>query len=101
MYDLTTKRERKMQETINRISNVMIGNHRIWNLERIAMEMEADADMYEERQDEGVDAEGLRRDALFLRRLEWDLGVLHEVVRGDTARRSGRYTEDNWKGARP
>jgi len=42
-----------------------------------------------------------RADALFVRRLEWDLGELHTAIRGDTNRRGGRYDQANWRGPRP
>jgi len=43
----------------------------------------------------------LQADALFLRRLEYDLGELHVAVRGDTNRRGGRYDQSEWRGKRP
>ena len=104
-----SKSELKLQQRLNRISNVMIGNQRIWNLDRLAMELEIEADRIERyigtSEDEPPlslnEIAELRRDALFLRRLEYDLGELHVAVRGDTARRGGRYDQSQWKGQRP
>ena len=104
------RRNRKLQERLNRISNAMIGNARIWQLDRFAMELEVEADLREGRIPNLPSAiigrttervKILRADALFLRRLEWDLGSLHVAVRGDTNRRGGRYDQANWKGPRP
>lgn len=95
-----SKAELKLQQRLNRISNLMVGNQRIWNLDRLAMELDVAADMVDCGDIDG-DADGLRRDAVFLRRLEYDLGELHVAVRGDTARRGGRYDQSQWKGQRP
>ncbi|KKM70954.1 hypothetical protein LCGC14_1435480 [marine sediment metagenome] len=117
------RRNRKLQERLNRISNAMVGNQRIWQLDRLAMELEVGADLLEKviaddlamsgTKDDGkmmssddrymayVRVEMLRADALFIRRLEWDLGELHVAVRGDTNRRGGRYDQSQWKGKRP
>jgi len=64
------------------------------------MECDVAADMVDCGDMDG-DADGLRADAVFLRRLEWDLGELHVAVRGDTARRGGRYDQSQRKGTRP
>jgi len=118
---MTAKTEQKLQQRLNRISNLMIGNERIWELDRLAMELDVEATAIEESAllvvsgERGgtvvFDARGavdqinrvelLRADALFLRRLEWDLGELHVAIRGDTARRGGRYDQAEWKGQRP
>ena len=107
------KQNRKLQERLNRIDNVMIGNARIWALDRIAMEIEVEGQLVHDEENLGEYGQGPRRDlaidrytqyvkdALFIRRLEWDLGELHKAVKGDTARTSGRYGADNWKGPRP
>ncbi len=105
----TLEREnRKLRERLNRISNVTIGNARIWQLDRLAMECEIGAHEIEDAFDatdmNAVRLESVRQfraDALFLRRLEWDLGELHVAVRGDTNRRGGRYDQSQWKGPRP
>ncbi len=106
------RQNRKLQERLNRISNAMIGNQRIWVLDRLAMECEVEADRMQKR----IEAltimapeyaklahyiDGLRVDALYLRRLEWDLGELHVAVKGDTNRRGGRYDQAEFKGPRP
>jgi len=116
------KQNQKLQQQLNRITNLMIGNTRIWALDRLAMEMEVEAELIVEKHDfkkhpltgsDVIDPDKVERveaierfnqlmvDALFLRRLEWDLGELREAVRGDTPRRTGRYGTDNWKGPRP
>ena len=117
------RRNQKLQERLNRISNAMVGNQRIWQLDRFAMECEVEADLLEKEiaddlamsgtKDDGkmmssddrftayVRIEQARSDALFIRRLEWDLGELHVAVRGDTNRRGGRYDQAEWKGQRP
>lgn len=105
---------RKLQERLNRISNAMIGNARIWELDRLAMECEVEADRLQKRLETpfthrtvdeydrlATEITQLRADALFIRRLEWDLGELHVAVKGDTNRRGGRYDQADWKGPRP
>ena len=96
MSDLS-KTELKLQQRLNRISNIMIGNQRIWELDRLAMELGVEAALVTD----DTRRDGLLEDALFLRRLEWDLGELHVAVRGDTNRRGGRYDQTEWKGTRP
>lgn len=102
------RQNRKLQERLNRISNRMIGNARIWKLDRLAMECDMGAQEIEDAFDatdmNEIRLEQVRQfraDALFLRRFEYDLGVLHVAVRGDTNRRGGRYDQANWKGPRP
>ncbi len=117
----TLEREnRKLQERLNRISNVMIGNARIWQLDRLAMELKVEADLIDQASVDNLASENeddiwtsderaakfsqsveLRVDALFLERIEYDLGELHVAVRGDTNRRGGRYDQSQWKGPRP
>lgn len=107
------KQNQKLQQQLNRINNLMIGNQRIWELDRLAMECEVEAQLVHDEY--SLDEYGtgpdrslaidrytkLTNDALFLRRLEWDLGELHVAVKGDTNRRGGRYDQANWKGSRP
>ena len=93
MSDRSTK-EPQLQHSLNRISNIMIGNQRIWELDRLAMELGVEAALVTD----DTRRDGLLEDALFLRRLEWDLGELHVAVRGDTNRRGGRYDQAEWKG---
>ena len=95
-----TKRELRLQQRLNRIANLMIGNERIWMLDRLAMESDVAAELVDAGAIPG-DAEQMRADAVFLRRLEWDLGELHVAVRGDTNRRGGRYDQSEWRGERP
>ena len=107
-YRAELKRATKLQERLNRIAKFTIGNARIWQLDRLAMECEVEADTYAEHIDEAkpekvvIDREAqFRADALFIRRLEWDLGELHVAVKGDTNRRGGRYDQSLWRGPRP
>ncbi len=98
------RRNRKLQERLNRIANAMIGNARIWELDRLAMELEVEADRLQDTEclvAVRKQVTNLRADALFIRRLEWDLGTLHVAVKGDTNRRGGRYDQADWKGPRP
>lgn len=99
------KKSLRLQQRLNEISNRMIGNERIWTLDRLAMELDLQADEAESTSRGNSHMKGkkeawmemarrLRADALFLRRLEWDLGELHTSVRGKTNRRGGRYETD-------
>jgi len=92
---------RKLQERINRINKLTPGLQRLYNLDRIANELEYEADRLEDR-NEGYDPEGLRRDALYLRRLEWDLHRLNETVKDRVARNGGTPSDPgHWRGERP
>ena len=97
------KRNLKLQQQLNRINNLMIGNERIWVLDRLAMECEVEAHMIDvgDIWSGRTSPDQARADALFIRRLEWDLGELHVAVKGDTARRGGRYDQSEWRGERP
>ena len=107
-----SKKQIQLEQQLNRIKNLTIGNSRIWALDRLAMELEVEADMIQETHDgsdthmEGAEehvskrVSDLRADALFLRRLEWDLRELHTAVHGDKDR-SGKYDDKNWRGERP
>ncbi len=106
-YRAELKRANKLQERLNRIAKFTIGNARIWQLDRLAMECEVEADTCAVL-DETVEGKivkdqeaQFRADALFIRRLEWDLGELHVAVKGDTNRRGGRYDQSLWRGPRP
>jgi hypothetical protein len=125
IYEIRRERKecKKLQQRLNRITNLMIGNERIWVLDRLAMELEVNAALLDtdlavdamnalkhpDKNHMGSDqrarkqayADQMREDTLFLRRLEWDLGELHVAVKGDTNRRGGRYDQANWKGVRP
>ena len=99
------KRNDKLQQQLNRIKNLTIGNTRIWEFDRLAMELEIEAELLLETHDANDDMK-IRRikllaDALFLRRVEFDLGEIHIAVHGDTNRRGGKYDQANWKGPRP
>lgn len=77
---MTTKQERRARDQANRIKKLTVGQDRIWRLQRIASFTEADADLAKHT---GIyDVEGGRADALFLRRLAWDLEAMHDAVHG-------------------
>lgn len=99
----TTKAERKLQERINRIKNLTPGKARIWNLDRLAMELDLYADWLEETGEHDSDPDGLRQDATFLRRLQHDLAQLREAVRGDPRKDAirAKYDPANWPQQRP
>lgn len=94
------KKWQKAQERLNRIDKLTPGLQRLHNLDRIAMELDFEADNLE-TVEEG-DPEGLRRDALYLRRFEWDMYRLNETVK-DRVQRNGGTPSDpgHWRGPRP
>ena len=69
-----TKAERKLQDRLNRIANLTPGLKRIYDLDRIAYEL---------------DHEDWSVDALFLRRLAHDLFELRAAARGVSRRQCG------------
>ncbi len=82
----TLEREnRKLNDKLNRFRNMTPGRKRLYALGRIATMMEAEAD-FAEREPKpppnvvAIDYAGLRADALYLHRLQWDLEQLREVV---------------------
>jgi len=79
-----SKANRKLKDKINRVTKLVPGLQRIHELDRIAMELELEADEHPEYED------ALRNDALFIRRLQWDLYQLRKEVRGT---RGGRVAE--------
>jgi len=101
------KKNRKLQERLNRISNLTPGNQRIWNLDAVADTLEIDLEIaLEGREIEA--ARQLKDQALFVRRFAWDMGELRLAVRGEPRKKIGRvdyvagkYDPDNWKGPRP
>ena len=121
------RQNRKLQERINRIKNTMIGNTRIWVLDRLAMECETEADLIDqscvenlasqneddiwfsdERAAKYEQAQQHRADALFLRRLKYDLRNQHTAINDLKVKRvrdvdyvTGKYDPDNWRGPRP
>lgn len=100
---MSTKTERKLQDQLNKVRKHLPAAQRIWNLDRIAMEMEAEADTLEEAGDQNQDPDGLRADALYLRRLEYDLITLREAI-GQTVRggNNRKYDPSQWpRGPRP
>ena len=100
---MSTRNERRLQHEMNRLHNLVPGASRIWELTRIAVEMYAEAQRLEDEAVPGADPEGLRKDALFIERLEYDLISMREAigrpVRG-TANR--KYDPTQWgRGPRP
>lgn len=97
------KEAQKTQDRLNRVHKLLPGATRIWNLDRIAIELEAEAECLREENVPYADPEGLERDALYLRRLEYDLISLREAlgrhVRGSKNR---KYDPSQWpRGPRP
>lgn len=105
----TTKRERKLRDALNRITKLIPSVRRISELDRIAVELEAEADTINQLDDATRgDPFGLRADALFLRRLEYDLTSMREAKasvapkKEKTMRASSKYDSANWpRGERP
>ena len=113
----STKLERKLQCALNRISKLIPSVRRISELDRIAVEMDAEADRESERirravkygaSYEVIDSDGLRADALYLRRLEYDLTSMREAKtsiapkKEQTMKAGSKYDPVNWpRGARP
>ena len=81
-----TKLERRQRDDLNRFRKLAIGQDRIWTLQRIATFAEADADLQKRQDVEALgvtfrfDAEEAKADALFLRRLAWDLEAMHDAM---------------------
>jgi len=110
-----TKRERKLQDRLNRLAKLAPGRNRIAELDRIGQELRIEADVREEDYAAAPVAplsaaecravgDGLRADALFVARLAWDLEELRGTVRGNPRRTNvelSKYDPANWKGPRP
>ena len=78
---------RKLQSKINRYNKLIPGRSRVWELNRIAMELEA---------------EGIADDALFIRRLEYDLVTLNDAKRAPKGGGNPKYDPAQWpRGERP
>ena len=82
------KQERRLQDQLNRVKNLTVGQERIWTLQRIATFAEADADLEKRRDIEALgvtfrfNVQEAKADALFLHRLAWDLEAQHDAVHG-------------------
>lgn len=99
------KQARKLQEQLNRQNKAVPSAVRIWNLTRIAVELEAEAERLRDENVPHSDPDGLDRDALFLHRLEYDLITLRmamkQPVRGQSVA-SSKYDPRQWpRGERP
>lgn len=97
------KEARKLQDKLNRYNKLIPGTDRLYNADRIIMEMHAEADRLREEAVYGSDPDGLDRDALWLERLIYDLVTLREAmgreVRGTKNR---KYDPAQWpRGPRP
>ena len=78
---------RKLQGKINRYNKLIPGRTRVWELNRIAMELEA---------------EGIADDALFIQRLEYDLVTLNDAKRAPKGGGNPKYDPAQWpRGERP
>ena len=81
------RENRKLQSKINRYNKLIPGRTRVWELNRIAAELEA---------------EGIADDALFLQRLEYDLVTLNEAKNTPKGGGNPKYDERQWpRGERP
>ena len=97
----TTKLERKQQDTLNRIKNLVPGLKRIYEIERVATELRMEADFRQEENNlEPEVADRLRADALLLERIAWDLHEMRRTIRPVRVP-VGRYDPEHWRGARP
>ena len=95
------RRNRKLQDRINRLVNLIPGRSRAWELIRLATELEAHADITERLGLKG-DPGGLRSDALFLQRLEYDLITLNDVKGEQAGGGNRKYDDRQWpRGERP
>ncbi len=79
------RQNRKLNDKLNRYRNMTPGRKRLYALGRIATMMEAEADFAERKPKPppnvvAIDYAGLRADALYLHRLQWDFEQLREVV---------------------
>ena len=104
----STKLERKLQCALNRISKLIPSVHRLQVLDRIAMELDAEAEKAGRVPTLGADAEALAADALYLRRLEYDLTSMREAKasiqpkKEKTMKAASKYDPVNWpRGERP
>jgi len=92
---------RKLQSKINRYNKLIPGRSRVWELNRIAMELEAAARVVYPRMTT-EDAESMIDDALFIRRLEYDLVTLNDEKRAPKGGGNPKYDPAQWpRGERP
>jgi len=77
---MSTKQERRLQDRVNRFRKHLPSAKRAYELDRIAAELDGEADRMEKQGDPNQDHAGLRADALFLRRLRYDLVSLRLAV---------------------
>ena len=104
----STKLERKLRDALNRICKLVPSIHRLQILDRIAMELDAEAGKASQVPTLGADAEGLAADALYLRRLEYDLTSMREAKatvqpkKEQTMKAGSKYETSQWpRGERP
>lgn len=102
-----SKKNRKLQERLNRIANLTPGKRRIWDLSGVADTLEIDVEIAIDSKEPEA-AKQLKAQALFTRRFAWDMGELRIAVHGESRKKTGRvdyvagkYDPDNWKGPRP
>lgn len=101
------KHNRKLVERINRISNLCIGNQRIYRIDEVVVTLETDSELAREDGETEV-ALHLSDLALFMERIAYDLGDLRLAIRDEQPKNVGRvdyttgkYDPDNWRGPRP
>ena len=97
---METKLERKQRDELNRISKLVPGLKRVYDLENLIERFAADRDLIE--YDGGEEAlDSFDADVLFLRRLAWDLHEMRKVL-GRNNRQAGRnWNPEGWRGPRP
>ena len=105
----STKLERKLGDALNRICKLVPSVRRISELDRIAVELEAEAYAIQMQMDGVSDIpDNLRSDALYLRRLEYDLTSMREAKasvqpkKEQTMKAGSKYEPSQWpRGERP
>lgn len=96
------KQNRKLTDQINRIRKFIPGKSRVWRLHKIAIIMEADAEVAPNR----LEQSEMESDSLFLNRLAFDIETLRIAdsadSRGDQGRPGSKYDPAQWpRGERP
>ena len=100
------KQNRKLIERLNRISNLCIGNQRIYKLNEVVMTLETDA-LIAFTDGETEVAQHMTGLALFVERIAYDLGGQRLAIRNEQPRvgrvdyTAGKFDPDNWRGPRP
>jgi hypothetical protein len=99
----STKLERKQRDELNRISKLVPGLKRVYDLENVVARMEADLDYLAEAGYFTTDEARAEAwmDVLFLKRLAWDLHEMRKAL-GRNNRQAGRgWDPEEMRGPRP